>query len=692
MQAPLLIFFAFLLYLYSGASAIQLNPSKRLNQVFAAACASYCLWSTAYILINALLTVRAGSLFYAVSSFGSVFFISFMLHFFFSLTRPRRRVRAALFLPAAYIPSAVFFIMGVTGAPGAEDFIMLSLDRAMITRGAPFLFWSYAVWYAAGTCACLLLTSSWKKHSTAPEERRQAQILLSAGAAALSLALLSTFILPFFNVKLPLLLLATSLTWVFGIWRVLALRRVITLKDVKVSENILNTMAEAIILTDPEGRIISANPAALELSGYGAEEVISLDAAKLLRGDGNIIESVRSGKTIKNINFRLRAKDGGEIPVLAYAAPIIDRNRKLEGISFILNDITELKKTEILLRKNEQKYRDLWENAPLSYHVLDVSGRIIDVNLTEARMFGYTREEMLGKEIFDFIEPGQRFEARTRFHEKIAGMPVPEVQKRNYLRKDGTHVFVSVHDAPQRDGSGKTTGIRTTMLDITKRVRAEEKLGETYRRLEQSLEQMVLVIAKIVELRDPYTAGHGRKVAQLACKIAEKLGFSEDRINGVHMASIIHDIGKIYVPVEILSKPSRLSEIEFDIVKNHTSTAYDILKDVDFPWPIARIIHQHHERINGSGYPLGIGGEEILREAKIIGIADVTESMVSFRPYRPALGIEKAMEEIAARRGILYDPQAADVCAELFKAGFSFEEDNHAQLTGPRQTAVRGIK
>ncbi len=495
---------------------------------------------------------------------------------------------------------------------------------------------------------------------------------------ALCLALLSTIILPLFNVKLPLLLLGVSLIWVFGIWRALALRRVITLKDVKVSENILNTMAEAIILTDPEGRIISANPAALELSGYGAEEVISLDAAKLLRQEdgrpGDITEKVRSGSTMKNINLLLRAKSGGGIPVLACAAPIIGKNRELEGISFILNDITEIKRTEFLLRKNEKKYRDLWENAPLAYHVLDVSGRIIDVNLTEARMLGYTREEMLGREIFDFIAPEQRFESKNRFHEKISGMPVPEVQKRNYLRKDGTNVFVSVHDAPQRDESGKTTGIRTTMLDITKRVRAEEELGKACLRLEQSLEEMVLVIAKIVEMRDPYTAGHGRKVAQLACRIAEELGFCEERINGVHMASIIHDIGKIYVPVEILSKPSRLSEIEFDIVRNHSTTAYDILKDVEFPWPIARIIHQHHERINGSGYPLGIRDDEILQEAKIIGIADVTESMISFRPYRPALGIEKAMEEIETQRGILYDPQAADVCAGLFKAGFSFEE------------------
>ncbi|GAF81991.1 unnamed protein product, partial [marine sediment metagenome] len=169
-------------------------------------------------------------------------------------------------------------------------------------------------------------------------------------------------------------------------------------------------------------------------------------------------------------------------------------------------------------------------------------------------------------------------------------------------------------------------------------------------------------------------AGHQRRVTTLATSIATEMGRSEELIQGISMGGIVHDIGKIYVPAEILSKPTRLSEVEFDMIKAHCQAGYDILKPVEFPWPIAQIVFQHHERMDGSGYPSGLSGEDILLEARILAVADVVEAMASHRPYRPALGIDKALEEIVQNKGKLYDPKVTDACKKLFAEGrFKFE-------------------
>lgn len=194
-------------------------------------------------------------------------------------------------------------------------------------------------------------------------------------------------------------------------------------------------------------------------------------------------------------------------------------------------------------------------------------------------------------------------------------------------------------------------------------------------KLQKTLDGIIHVMGHTVELRDPYTAGHQRRVAKLACAIAEKIGMSDARIRGVEMAGEIHDLGKISIPAEILSKPSKLTSLEFKIIKHHPKTGYDILKEIDFSWPIAEVIYQHHERLNGSGYPRGLRGEEILLEARIIAVADVVEAMVSHRPYRPALGIANALAEIEKNSGVLYDSVVVDACLWLLVSGkYHFSE------------------
>ncbi|MBU4228547.1 PAS domain-containing protein [bacterium] len=207
------------------------------------------------------------------------------------------------------------------------------------------------------------------------------------------------------------------------------------------------------------------------------------------------------------------------------------------------------------------------------------------------------------------------------------------------------------------------------VIDITERKQAEERLKKT-------MDAAIDTMSRIIEAKDPYTSGHQHRVCQLAVPLARELSLSPDKIEGIRIASLIHDIGKISLPTEILSKPGKLSDIEFSLIKEHSQIGYDILKSNDFSHPVAQIILQHHERLNGSGYPNHLKGDGILLEASILGVADVVEAMVSNRPYRPALGVDKALEEISQNRGILYDPEVVDICLKLFREkGFEFKID-----------------
>lgn len=204
---------------------------------------------------------------------------------------------------------------------------------------------------------------------------------------------------------------------------------------------------------------------------------------------------------------------------------------------------------------------------------------------------------------------------------------------------------------------------------------AEKALRESEKKLRTSLLDSITALAAIVEMRDPYTSGHQRRVAQLAIAIARKMQLSEEQVEGIHLASVVHDVGKIRVPAEILSKPGRLSELEFALIKDHPRNGYEILSPIDFPWPIAQIVLQHHERLDGSGYPQGLRGEQITLEARILSVADVVEAMSSHRPYRAGLGEEAALGEISANRGMHFDPLVVDACIALFREQqYSFQD------------------
>jgi PAS domain S-box-containing protein/putative nucleotidyltransferase with HDIG domain len=320
------------------------------------------------------------------------------------------------------------------------------------------------------------------------------------------------------------------------------------------------------------------------------------------------------------------------------------------------------------LRQSESKYKVLFEHANDAIF-LTKGGRFVDCNTKTLAMFGCEREQILGHSAFEFspaLQPdggGSREGIIEKGKLALAGKP--QFFEWKYLRPDGTLFDAEV--SFNRVDIGSQVFLQAIVRDITDRKQAAEKLERTLENLRQTTTATVQVMAHVVETRDAYTAGHQRRVADIAVAIAGEMQLPSHTIEGIRMAGVIHDIGKISIPAEILSKPGDLRRKEFELIKDHPQMGYEILKDVEFPWPIAEIVHQHHERMDGSGYPNGLRGGEILLEARIIAVSDVVEAIASHRPYRPARGIDTALEEIKTNQGILYDRDVVDACLSLFR-------------------------
>jgi len=232
------------------------------------------------------------------------------------------------------------------------------------------------------------------------------------------------------------------------------------------------------------------------------------------------------------------------------------------------------------------------------------------------------------------------------------------------VRPDGSTGMLELRSRVIMPGSKKL--IISSVRDVTQRKKIEEELLHSSEKLQKAMEGTIQSMALTSEMRDPYTAGHQNRVSRLACAIAGEMGLPADQIEGIRVSGTLHDIGKIYVPAEILSKPGKLRPNEINLLKDHADVGYELLRNIEFPWPVAEIVYQHHERLDGSGYPRGLKGEEIRIEARIMGVADVVEAMASHRPYRPAFSIEKALLEILQKKGAYYDAQVVDACMRLF--------------------------
>jgi PAS domain S-box-containing protein/putative nucleotidyltransferase with HDIG domain len=322
-----------------------------------------------------------------------------------------------------------------------------------------------------------------------------------------------------------------------------------------------------------------------------------------------------------------------------------------------------------ILKERVEFYAQLFYATTDSIIVHDLEGKCIYANERACQFYGYDEEELLKINLYELNAPEQL---------DIVKAKIAELIEKNQLTFETIHVCKNKPLAPVEISSliiesGGRKLIVSAVCDISKRKRTEEELKQTSLRLQRAIEGAINAVALTTEIRDPYTAGHQHRVAKLACSIGKELGLSNEQIEGVRVAGTLHDIGKIYVPAEILSRPGRLRQNEINLVKDHAQVGFDLLSTIEFPWPVAQIVLQHHERVNGSGYPHGLSGDDILIEAQIMSVADVVEAMASHRPYRPALSIEEALLEISQQRGVLYSPEAVDACIKVFtQRGFTF--------------------
>lgn len=323
----------------------------------------------------------------------------------------------------------------------------------------------------------------------------------------------------------------------------------------------------------------------------------------------------------------------------------------------VFDVITERKRAENELKLKEK----LLDSASDSIFLYDLEGNFLYMNEAAYITRWYMKEELLGLGAWALGTTEATVYQDNILRELLANGEM--VFESEHRRKDGSVIPVEIF-ARVLTVEGREV-ILSVARDITERKQAETQERQGLESLHRALQGTVVALASTVEIKDPYTAGHQRRVAQLSCAMARELGWSPDRVEGVEVLCFLHDIGKIAVPAEILNKPGKISPTEFGLIKVHPQVGYDILKDIAFTWPVAQGVLQHHERLDGSGYPSGLTAEEITPEAKILAVADVVEAMASHRPYRPALGIEQALEEITQNRGKLYDPDAVDACVRL---------------------------
>ena len=434
------------------------------------------------------------------------------------------------------------------------------------------------------------------------------------------------------------------------------------------------------------GKFLTANAAFCQYLGCNQEEITSISPYDILTEDSKKlfmqrVEKISQGIEVPNIvEFEAFDRKGKKWNFQLHIKNIYDEEGHVVAADVVAHDITERKHAEVLLRESEEKYRLLADHIKDLVWLMELDLKVTYVSPSVERILGYKMEEIKNLP-WNKILTSSSYKAAMDFSAvemaiALAASPdyiLNRTLELEFCCKDGQTLWVETKYTFIRDDKGKPLSVLGEGRDISERKKAEDKLQKTLDSLKKAVGTTIQVLVSALESRDPYTAGHQSRSADLACAIAREMELSEERIEGIRMAGTIHDVGKLSVPVEILTKPGRLSNIEFSLIKVHSQTGYDMLKDIESPWPLAQIVYQHHERINGSGYPRNLKEDEIMLEARIIAVADVVEAMASHRPYRAALGISEALEEIEKNKGVLYDVAVAYTCLKLFREkGYKF--------------------
>jgi PAS domain S-box-containing protein/putative nucleotidyltransferase with HDIG domain len=469
---------------------------------------------------------------------------------------------------------------------------------------------------------------------------------------------------------------------VFGVIRDVTQRKKAE-EALRTSEEYFRTLIEnawdAIVIVNGEGTMLYESPSSARIMGYEPEEIVGKNLIEFVRpedvaANADMFRRFRTepGSTVM-IDAGFRHKDGHYIECEGALQNLL-HDPKVNGIIANYRDVTDRRRAEEAILASEERFRNLVEATSDWVWETDPSGSYTYASSKACEVLGYEVSEIVGRNIFDFMpsRESSRFARTFKSHaEKREPFAFLETSRQ---RKDGKVIVMETSGVPFFGGDGRLLGYRGIGRDITNRKNVERELEKSVKKLEKTMEATIQAISYTMETRDPYTTGHQKRVTQLACAIAKEMGLAAWQIDGIRVAGLLHDIGKIAVPTEILSKPGKLSDIEFSMIKAHPKVGFDILKNVEFEWPIARVVVQHHERLDGSGYPYGIRGKDILQEARVLAVADVVEAMSSHRPYRAALGIEKALAEVARGEGTLYDPDVARACAKVFnERGFKFE-------------------
>ncbi|MCX7750836.1 MAG: MEDS domain-containing protein [Candidatus Bipolaricaulota bacterium] len=407
-------------------------------------------------------------------------------------------------------------------------------------------------------------------------------------------------------------------------------------------------------------------PAVARVTGYGPEEFRAdptLWARIVHPEDRPVVEGLArgEGRFGELVPLRVTSKDGRRIWLELLAVPVFDVGGELVAVEGIARDVTARVAAE-------EKYRRLVEQLPGVVYLLEFDRpfprKTVYISPRVQELLGWTAEEWLADpELWiQVIEPEDRERVVAAVRELNDARKPFDLTYRVRAR-DGRRLWIRNLASVFPESGGLARFAQGVMVDVTGEV-------EQARRASQALDELVEAFSTAMELRDRYTAGHQRRVAGLACAIAEELGLPAERVQGLRVAALLHDIGKaLFVPIEILSKPGPLTDLEMALVREHPRAGYEVLKGVEFPWPVAEVVYQHHERLDGSGYPRGLRGEEILLEARILAVADVVEAMATHRPYRPALPLAAALAELRAHRGTLYDPAVVDACDRRWRAG-----------------------